>query len=130
MESIAGEVLTVWYAGSNPDQMVPFRARVKQATQKRGLEIEYIDLKEDDSNKNAWLDPETQDWLIGDWLTHNSKDEASHDRAGQRADAITARLRAAAVRGKDSAQATCATTCTRTNAPHSRKPYKPYPHAD
>ena len=70
------------------------------------MHIEHVDVPEDDPNNEAWLDPGSKDWLLGDWLSYKDKDEASQERAAQKADAITARLRQSTSRGKDSAQAT------------------------
>lgn len=105
MLATTGEMITIWYAGTKANERVPFRARVMKASQKHGMHIEHIDLEEDDPRKEDWLNVESKNWLIGDWHTYSSKDEAQHERAGQKADAIAARLRQGAVRSKESAQA-------------------------
>lgn len=101
---LTGEMITVWYPGDHATVRVPFRARVMKANHKSGMKIEHIDLDEDDPNREDWLDPESRHWLIGDWHTYASKDKATHERANQKADAISARLRAGTVRSKDAAQ--------------------------
>jgi len=132
MLAATGEMITIWYAGTKANERVPFRARVMKASQKHGMHIEHIDLDEDDPRKEDWLNVESKNWLIGDWHTYTSKDEAQHDRAGQKADAIAAKLRQGAIRSKESAQAAARPpACTRTAAhQHTHAPTRtPHPHA-
>ena len=132
MLAATGEMITIWYAGTKANERVPFRARVMKASQKHGMHIEHVDLEEDDPRKEDWLNVESKNWLIGDWHTYSSKDEAQHEWAGQKADAIAARMRQGAVRSKESAQAVarspaCARTAAHQHAHASTR--TPHPHA-
>jgi hypothetical protein len=132
MLATTGEMITIWYAGTKANERVPFRARVMKASQKHGMHIEHIDLEEDDPRKEDWLNVESKNWLIGDWHTYSSKDEAQHERAGQKADAIAARLRQGAVRSKESAQAVARPPARTRIAAHqdAHAPTRtPHPHA-
>ena len=108
MRAVAGEMITIWYAGTKANERVPFRARVMKASQKHGMHIEHIDLEEDDPRKEDWLSVESKNWLIGDWHTYSSKDVAQEERAARKADETAARLRQAVqgnARSKEAAQA-------------------------
>ena len=108
MRATAGEMITIWYAGTKANERVPFRAKVLKASQKHGMHIEHIDLEADDPRKEDWLSVESKNWLIGDWHTYSSKDAAQEERAARKADEIATRLRQAVqgnARSKEAAQA-------------------------
>ena len=108
MRAAAGEMITIWYAGTKANERVPFRAKVLKASQKHGMHIEHIDLEADDPRKEDWLSVESKNWLIGDWHTYSSKDAAQEERAARKADEIATRLRQAVqgnARSKEAAQA-------------------------
>ena len=120
----AGEMITVWYPGRKANECVPFRAKVKKASHKHGMHIDLIDLSENDPHKEDWLDSESSNWLIGDWHSYSSKDEASQERSNQKADAATVRLRQGIVRSKG---ATAVRPTTRPTRPRTTR--KTHPHA-
>ena len=108
MRAAAGEMITIWYAGTKANERVPFRAKVLKASQKHGMHIEHIDLEADDPRKEDWLSVESKNWLIGDWHTYSSKDAAQEERAARKADEIATRLRQSVqgnARSKEAAQA-------------------------
>ena len=108
MRATAGEMITIWYAGTKANERVPFRAKVLKASQKHGMHIEHIDLEADDPRKEDWLSVDSKNWLIGDWHTYSSKDAAQEERAARKADEIATRLRQAVqgnARSKEAAQA-------------------------
>jgi len=108
MRAAAGEMITIWYAGTKANERVPFRAKVLKASQKHGMHIEHIDLEADDPRKEDWLSVDSKNWLIGDWHTYSSKDAAQEERAARKADEIATRLRQAVqgnARSKEAAQA-------------------------
>ena len=84
MRATAGEMITIWYAGTKANERVPFRAKVLKASQKHGMHIEHIDLEADDPRKEDWLSVESKNWLIGDWHTYSSKDAAQEERAARK----------------------------------------------
>ena len=135
MRATAGEMITIWYAGTKANERVPFRAKVLKASQKHGMHIEHIDLEADDPRKEDWLSVESKNWLIGDWHTYSSKDAAQEERAARKADEIATRLRQAVqgnARSKEAAQAAARSPARARPAVHQHahcSTCAPQPHA-